>query len=222
MVQGSDPQAGDDQRFADDLRRAAEGDAEVRNRLWAEHYEMLRDCAKAWFDQHWRRQGDQHGVSLTGTEVAHAVYERLFDRTAAMENGRAYFFRAFYTECLRIVVEHWRKTRHEKGRGERRRVELPSQFVVEHKLPVDFGQLFELCRELERLDARTGQVAMLKVFENRADPDKPGAFRGLTNSEVAAMLGIGLRTVEQDWAFAKAWLLRRITGGEGEPETRAE
>lgn len=63
---------------------------------------------------------------------------------------------------------------------------------------MDVDQLYELCAELERQDARLGQVAMLKAFE------------GLTDREVAELLDIGLRTVQKDWAFAKAWLKRRI------------
>jgi DNA-directed RNA polymerase specialized sigma24 family protein len=35
-------------------------------------------------------------------------------------------------------------------------------------------------------------------------------FGGLTNLEVAETLGVTERTVERQWAFAKAWLFRSI------------
>jgi DNA-binding NarL/FixJ family response regulator len=35
-------------------------------------------------------------------------------------------------------------------------------------------------------------------------------FGGLTNHEVAQSLGVTERTVERQWAFAKAWMFRCI------------
>ncbi len=205
-----DDSSSDQSRFSDDLRRAADGDREARNRLWAEHYDTLHQCAKTWFANHWQRRGAEFGVSLDGTDIVHAAYERLHERTAAMANGKAYFFRAFYTECMRIVVDHYRKTKNDKGRGAHKRVELQSEFLQEQRLSPDLEVLYEILSGLEKEDARAGQVAMIKVFENRPVEGKPGAMRSLTNSEVAEMLGIGLRTVEQDWKFAKAYLMTKL------------
>jgi len=207
---------GEESQFSQDLRRAAEGDHEARNRLWAEHYEMLKACAGQWFNNHWKRRGDAHGVSFDGTDIVNEAYARLHARTAAMANGRAFFFRAFYTECMRIVVDHYRKTKNDKGRGPMQRVELQSQFLKEEKVHTDFEIVYEVLAELERQDARVGQVAMLKVFENRPVEGKPGATRGLTNQEVADLLDMGLRTVEKDWAFAKAYLQKRLNERKGE------
>ncbi|HPU56410.1 MAG TPA: ECF-type sigma factor [Verrucomicrobiota bacterium] len=35
-------------------------------------------------------------------------------------------------------------------------------------------------------------------------------FGGLTNHEVAASFGVTERTIERQWAYAKAWILRCI------------
>lgn len=48
-----------------------------------------------------------------------------------------------------------------------------------------------------------------------ADPEKARVvmlkfFGGLTNQEVAASLEVTERTVERQWAYAKAWLFRSI------------
>lgn len=204
------PSSDENSRFAEDLRRAAEGNAEARQRLWADHYDTLHQCAKAWFAHHWKRRGDNFGVSLDGTDIVNAAYERLHDRTAAMANGKSYFFRAFYTECMRIVVDHYRKTKNDKGHGKQKRVELQSQFLQERRLQADFDALYDILAELEHEDLRVGQIAMLKVFETRPVEGKPSATRGLTNQEVADLLGLGLRTVEKDWSFAKAFLLKKL------------
>jgi DNA-directed RNA polymerase specialized sigma24 family protein len=38
-------------------------------------------------------------------------------------------------------------------------------------------------------------------------------FGGLSEEETAEALGISLRTVQRDWALAKAWLLREMKPG---------
>lgn len=198
--------------FSADLQRAAEGDTVARNRLWAEHYETLRQCAKAWFEKHWGKR-DGRALSLCGTDVVDAVYERLHDRTAAMTEGRAYFFKAFYTECMRIVVDHYRKAKHHRGRGDQSAVEQALELVADPALPVDFDTLFALLGELEGLDPRLARIAMFKIFETKRSDGGAAGVRGLTNEEIAQQLGIALRTVEKDWQFAKAWLVHRINKG---------
>jgi DNA-directed RNA polymerase specialized sigma24 family protein len=37
-------------------------------------------------------------------------------------------------------------------------------------------------------------------------------FAGLTEPEIAEALGISLATLKRDWAFGRAWLLRRLEG----------
>ena len=57
---------------------------------------------------------------------------------------------------------------------------------------------------LERLAAeypRQAQVVELRFFG------------GLSVEETAQALGVSPRTVHKDWAFARAWLYRALTGG---------
>jgi DNA-directed RNA polymerase specialized sigma24 family protein len=42
-------------------------------------------------------------------------------------------------------------------------------------------------------------------------------FGGLTVEETAAVLGISARTVKREWALAKGWLYRELTGAGGSP-----
>ena len=44
-------------------------------------------------------------------------------------------------------------------------------------------------------------------------------FAGLTNQEVAGNLGVNVRTVERQWAYAKACLFQMIREMEEAPDT---
>jgi RNA polymerase sigma factor (sigma-70 family) len=54
---------------------------------------------------------------------------------------------------------------------------------------------------IERLQARDAELAQVVTLK---------FFGGLTNAEVAEMLGVTERTVQNKWTFAKAWLLENI------------
>lgn len=196
--------------FTRDLEAAARGDMEARQRLWSEHYQELRDNVSQWYARHWQGRGDDRRISLDATDIVNEVYCRLVDRTAAMANGRPFFFAALYNECLRVAVDYYRKTKNDRGRGKHARVEMESRFLVDQRLEANVDIVADIVDELERNDPRMGQIARIKVFDNRPDPQRPGSMRGLTNEEIGEMLGIATRTVEQDWKFAKAFLMHRI------------
>ena len=200
--------------FAGDLEAAADGDKAARDRIWAEHYEMLRSCAKEWLEREWTRRGRGRAISLGGSDIVNAAYLRLRDRVAALNKGRSWFFRCFYTECLRIAVDHYRKAKRNKGPGEGVRIEFVPQLLEDRRVHVDVQVVYDVLAELERIDARLGQVAMLKVFESVPDEKSPGSMRGLTNAEVAELLDYSLRTVEKDWSFAKSYILKKLTSPE--------
>ena len=55
---------------------------------------------------------------------------------------------------------------------------------------------------MRRLTARDPRAA--RIVEMRL-------FAGMCEEDVAFELGVGLRTVERDWAHAKAWLRRDLS-----------
>jgi RNA polymerase sigma factor (sigma-70 family) len=60
----------------------------------------------------------------------------------------------------------------------------------------------EALHELAAHDPRRAQVVELKFFG------------GLSMQEIADVLNVSLRTVHNDWAFARAWLYRSLTTGQ--------
>ena len=64
----------------------------------------------------------------------------------------------------------------------------------------DFAAVHAALERLRALHARQAEVVTLKVFG------------GLTMEEVARSLAVSKRTVEDDWAVARAWLRRALAG----------
>jgi RNA polymerase sigma-70 factor, ECF subfamily len=67
----------------------------------------------------------------------------------------------------------------------------------------EFLALGEALDRLAQLNPRQAQVVELH------------SFGGLTDEEAAEVLGIGVKTVQNDWRFAKAWLKTEIAGSAG-------
>ena len=63
--------------------------------------------------------------------------------------------------------------------------------------------LNEALTELTAIDSRQGQLVELRIFG------------GLTEDEIAEVLGVSRSTVTREWQAARAWLYRRITTGPG-------
>ena len=72
-------------------------------------------------------------------------------------------------------------------------IELAATTPDEKVLLID-----EALQKLQAQDPEKARVVVLKFFGGR------------TNQEVAETLGVGERTVERIWAYAKAWLFHEI------------
>ena len=98
----------------------------------------------------------------------------------------------------RILVDRARhKSALKHGGGQQRldieKLDLAATTPDDKVLLID-----EALKRLRAEDAEKATIVTLKFFG------------GLTNQEIAEHLKIGERTVERQWAFAKAWLVRDI------------
>lgn len=64
---------------------------------------------------------------------------------------------------------------------------------------VDIEAVNKALEKLSKLDARTADVVRYRIRS------------GFTNQQTAGALGVGLATVERDWAFARAWLAKELS-----------
>jgi RNA polymerase sigma factor (TIGR02999 family) len=160
-------------------------------------YDELRRLAAA------RMAGEAAGQTLQPTALVHEVWLRLVNESGRTWRNRAHFFRAAAQAMRRILVDRARQKLSLKrgGGGEKVTLEgmdLPAATIDDRILLVD-----ENLERLEAEDPESARVVSLKFFG------------GLTNKEVAKILGVTERSVERQWAYAKTCLFEMI-----QPELR--
>jgi RNA polymerase sigma-70 factor, ECF subfamily len=178
------------------------GDESARDAVVPLLYGELKHRAKALL----KREGRAH--TFSPTDLAHEAYLRIARQTTHWRN-RDQFFGVAAKLMRRILVDHARARRAAK-RGHALRVTLVEGLVVvAPPEPVDLVELDESLQELALLDPRQAQIVELKFFG------------GLSQDECASVLGISTSTAKREWAMAKAWLYRRISGSMKGPPPRS-
>jgi RNA polymerase sigma factor (TIGR02999 family) len=155
-------------------------------------YQELRRIAAT------RMAMESAGQTLQATALVHEAWLRLFSGNPGRWQNRAHFFASAALAMRRILIECARRKMSAK-RGERAEhvsiedVDIAQALPDERLLMID-----EALERLQKKDTELAQVVVLKFFG------------GLTNVEVAEILGVTERTVQNKWVFAKAWLLENI------------
>jgi RNA polymerase sigma-70 factor (ECF subfamily) len=101
----------------------------------------------------------------------------------------------------RILVDHARARHRAKRGGGWQRIALDDQLLVSSARDADLLAVDEAIDKLALTDARQAKIVELRFFG------------GLTVEEVAEVLGVSKRTIENEWKIIRAWL-RRELGGE--------
>lgn len=174
------------------LAAAGRGDEHAIEQLLPLVYDELRDRAGRLM----ARERSSH--TLQRTALVHEAYLKLVGSGAGF-SSRLHFFAAAALAMRRILVDHARRSNLKRG-GDRARVDLDGLEVTDapSKGPMDWLELDEALRELERILPRQHQVVMLRFFSGR------------TEAEIAEMLQISEPTVRRDWAAARVWLFRKM------------
>ena len=175
------------------LERAQEGDPNAAGELLPLVYEELRKLAARKLAQ------EKPGQTLQGTALVHEAYLRLATGTPdAQWANRRHFFAAAAEAMRRILVENARRKGRLKHGGGFTRLPVDADGVAAHEPDVD---LLALDAALERLAVQDPLKA--KLVELRY-------FAELTGEEAAEVLGISPRTLDREWAYTRAWLLREL------------
>jgi RNA polymerase sigma factor (TIGR02999 family) len=160
----------------------------------------LRTIASRHMNREWRHD------RLQVTAIVNETYVRLFDQREVDWQNRGHFFAIAAQLMRRVLIDHARhQMRHKRG-GATVPVELDATIPAEQ--PVDAVDVLDLDRALTRLEALDPGQA--RIVELRF-------FGGLTIKETAAALSLSPATIKREWAVAKGWLFRELTGDGGQP-----
>ena len=142
--------------------------------------------------------GNERSHTLQPTALVHEAYLKLVGQTRVDWQGRAHFL-AFAAQAMRqILVDHARRHRAAKRGGNRHRIALDDNLVIESSRNVDLLALEDALTKLTKLDPRQAQMIELRFFG------------GLSIAEVAKVMGISKRSVEREWTMVRAWLRREL------------
>jgi RNA polymerase sigma factor (TIGR02999 family) len=173
------------------LEQVRSGDRADLNQLIEAVYPELRRMAGA----HLRRERRDH--VLQPTALVNELYLRLVSHRRHEWQSRAHFFGATASIMRRILVEHARALKRAKREHEGVQTDV-DQLAQPIGDPVSVLELDTALDELSRLSSRQARIVELRCFA------------GLSVPEVAAVLGIHTRSVDRDWAMARAWLRKRL------------
>ncbi|HSE43401.1 MAG TPA: sigma-70 family RNA polymerase sigma factor [Acidobacteriota bacterium] len=169
-----------------------QGDSEASSDLFSVVYLELRKIARN------RMARESPGHTLQPTALVHEAYIRLMADEGSRFQNRAHFFSAAAEAMRRILIEHARKKNRNKRQGNMQRIDLDETLAVQEPKADELLELDEALSRLEQHDKQMSDVLKLRFFV------------GLTVQETADILNAAPRTIDRQWAAARAWLYREM------------
>jgi RNA polymerase sigma factor (TIGR02999 family) len=174
------------------LSDAAAGRPNAARDLLPLVYRSLRELAER------QMGGERKAHTLQATALVHEAYLRLVGNSDVDWDSRAHFYGAAAEAMRRILIEHARRVGAKK-RGADHKREIANVADLAHEDTVgDAVAIDEGIEALRKEDPRAASVIHLRFYT------------GLSIDETAAALDIAPSTVDRDWRYARAWLLRYL------------
>ncbi len=174
------------------LQAVGRGEAGASEKLLPLVYDELRRHAAV------RMAQEAPGQTLQPTALVHEAWLRLVGNGDHTWQNRAHFFGAAAEAMRRILIENARRKARLKRGGDQVRLNIDQLELAETTPDEKILLIDEALERLRVQDPEKARVVVLKFFGGR------------TNQEVAEVLGVTERTVERQWAYAKAWLYQII------------
>jgi RNA polymerase sigma factor (TIGR02999 family) len=153
-----------------------------------------------------RRVGRAQTLDTLG--LVNEAYLRLVGEGQVDWQDRAHFYAVTARAMRYVLVDHARRGSADKRGGGDGAAALDSQIAAEQQ-PAE--TVLAVHRAIEQLEAFDERLARLVEYR---------FFAGMTEEEMAAALGVSLRTVQRDWMRARAWLQRALAGPLDAGDTR--
>jgi RNA polymerase sigma factor (TIGR02999 family) len=176
------------------LNEAGQGDPQAASALLPLVYDELRRLAEV------KMRHERPDQTLQATALVHEVYLRMVDpQDQRRWRGRWQFFAAAAEAMRLLLIDRARRRSRLKRGGGFARVSLDdAEGMTITEPPNDLLALDEALSELAAKHPEKAQLVKLRFFA------------GLTIAQAAEALDISVATADRHWAYARAWLHRRI------------
>jgi RNA polymerase sigma factor (TIGR02999 family) len=174
------------------LTAIAKGDAKAPEAFLDLVYDELRRLAAS------KLAREAPGQTLQSTALVHEAWLRLIGEEYRRFENRTHFFAAAAEAMRRILIERARRRHAVRHGGGLERVNLQDDMQAS---PDEDEQLLSLNEALQTLEIKhpiQAQVVKLRYFA------------GMSNEEIAELLGVAVSTVQNYWVFSKVWLFRSM------------
>jgi RNA polymerase sigma factor (TIGR02999 family) len=178
------------------LREWQDGSAQALERLTPLVYRELHTLASRYLSR------ERRDHTLQATALVNEAYLKIAGQRADWQN-RAHFFGIAAQLMRRILVDHARRDGRAKRGGGATHLSLEGIDPPSPSVPVD------------AIDIRALDAALLRLaaFDpNQARMVEMRFFGGMTIEETAEVMGSSPATIKREWAVARAWLFRELTG----------
>ena len=163
-----------------------------QTRLMEIMYQELHNMAKLLLNK------ESYNITYQATELVNEAYLKLFDKNTSDWHDRKHFLSTAVVVMRRFLVDHARKKVCNKRIPIDSLSTFKDTFQVERDL--DIVKLDDALTDMERLDSKQAKVVELRYFA------------GLTDNEIAELLGGSSSAINLEWQSAKIWLLKQMRG----------
>lgn len=141
---------------------------------------------------------ERQNHTLQATALVNEAYLLLVNQHSVDWQNRLHFFSIASEAMRRILVNHAIAKKAQKRGDGVTLLSLDEVVSFPNKQDIDLIGLDEALNELAEMDEKQAKIVEMKFFG------------GLTNDEIAELLGISASTVKREWVSARAWLLGRM------------
>jgi RNA polymerase sigma factor (TIGR02999 family) len=151
-------------------------------------------------------RGERPGHTLQATALVHEAYLQLMGQQSFDWKDRSHFFAVAAQAMRRILVDYARMRKAAKREGGRVRVQFGDVLAISEDRLDEVVAVDAALKRLAQWDPRQCRIVEMRFFG------------GLTEDEIANILGVTPRTVKRDWKVAKAWLHGELASAAGRGE----
>jgi RNA polymerase sigma factor (TIGR02999 family) len=176
------------------LTAVEQGDPMAAEKLLNFLYEELRRLAASKMAQ------QAPGQTLQPTALVHEAWLRLVGTKNPAFKDRSHFFSAAAEAMRHILIDRARRKQTQRHGGGLERVDIDNVALA---APGTDEQLLAVHEALDKFALK---------HPLQAEVVKLRYFAGMTNEEVAQLLGISISTAKNYWNFSRGWLFNEIQG----------